>query len=79
METVFDTSKVYMSPAKEMICAYVDGKWAQFLRQDIVAELEAKKNNFIKDSSCDHDYHKHAGIKGMLVCGRCGKYKPEGA
>ncbi len=27
---------------------------------------------------CIHDYHKHAGIKGVLVCGKCRKTKFEG-
>ena len=29
--------------------------------------------------TCVHYFHKHAGIKGLLVCDKCGIYKPEGA
>lgn len=53
--TIFDTTKVYMSPEKEMLCAYVNGEWKQFIRTDIIAEMEAKKlslNPVLSDSIC---------------------------
>lgn len=53
-ETIeFDTTKIYTSPSKESIAAYVDGEWKQFLRTDIVADLESKKEQSIECPYCD--------------------------
>jgi uncharacterized protein (UPF0216 family) len=32
----------------------------------------------LPSDKCSHSYNKSAAIKGILVCGKCGKYKPEG-
>jgi hypothetical protein len=40
----FDTTKIYVSPSKEMMSAFIGGEWKQFLRTDIVAEMQLKSN-----------------------------------
>jgi hypothetical protein len=42
MENDFDTldkEKLYLSPSKESVMAFVNGKWYQFMREDIVRKL----------------------------------------
>ena len=40
-----DKSKMYISFSKESIMAYVDDEWKQFLRSDVIQELQVKTCN----------------------------------
>lgn len=62
-----DKSKMHISPSKESIMAYVDGEWKQFLRSDVIQELQVKTCNKPAVSKCE----SIAG--GTSVCQGCGR------
>lgn len=52
-------SKIYISPSKEQVSIFIDGKWTIFIRQDIAAAHATKVAETIKQSDYEFSLHRH--------------------
>jgi hypothetical protein len=75
-----DESKMYISPSKESIMAYVDGEWKQFLRSDVIQRILEKNCNkpAVMVSEAEYCDCEHPTLgKSLSRCGTCDRwFKP---